>query len=65
MRNAAAAVLGGLLLLAAIAIQAARPLWDSVAPWLPPAAAAMTWVCLLSGGFLIASTRNRRDHDSS
>lgn len=65
MKKAGWVVLGGLLLLAAVAVQAARLVWDNPPPWIGPAAMVMTWMCLLGGSFLIVSTRSRRDHDRS
>ena len=65
MKKAGWVVLGGLLLLGAVAVQAARLVWDNPPPWMGPAAVVTTWMFLLGGSFLIASTRSRRDHDSS
>lgn len=65
MMSSGRIVLGGLLLLAALVVQATRWFWESSLPWLPPATMVITWICLLTGTALITSTRTRRDHDRS
>lgn len=65
MKDNGRVVLGGLVLLAAVTVQLIRPLWDGGPPWLPPATVATTWICLLTGSALIASTRGHRGHDQS
>lgn len=65
MNTCSKKVIGWFLIVAAVTVQATRLLGESAPAGLLPAVVAITWLCLLAGTALIASTRKSRDDDSA